>query len=144
MDANRFDALTRTLTAAGSRRRALRGLAAVAVVAVAARLGSGETAANHTGCGHTGTGCRRGGHCCSGVCKGSRGKKTCRCPQRVCCQCALPPVGEADCGFLAAGQTCDQRCAALGGIPVSSIAPGAGHTSTCSATGQCSVVPCSG
>jgi len=53
MDADRFDALTRTLTGeARSRRSVLQGLASSAVAALAAALGFTDAEATHYGCRH--------------------------------------------------------------------------------------------
>jgi hypothetical protein len=79
MDANRFDAMTRTLIgAAPSRRRLLTGVAGSALGTIAAALGLAGVGANHFGCRHVGVHCKRSGQCCSGRCRGPEGKKRCR------------------------------------------------------------------
>lgn len=75
MEATRFDELTRSLTAAGSRRRVFRGLAGVAIGLAQGQLpvlakGKGKT------CLDVGKPCGgNGSKCCSGVCKGKKPKK---------------------------------------------------------------------
>jgi hypothetical protein len=83
MDAERFDALTRTVTATASRRRALRGLVGGVLGGVAGSLGLRETAAVHQTCAlrHARARCRRGNQCCSGICR----RRRCRCPQGGYC-----------------------------------------------------------
>ncbi len=79
MDADRFDALTRTLTSGGtSRRRLLTRLAGSAVGTIAAALGVAEADALHYPCRHVGKPCKRNSQCCSGLCRGPRDRKTCR------------------------------------------------------------------
>lgn len=81
MDGHRFDGFTRWLIASGSRRAALR---AVAAGLLAGSLGwRGEpAAASHVVCALKANGerCTRGGECCSGRCARKRGsrKKFCR------------------------------------------------------------------
>jgi hypothetical protein len=75
MDADRFDALTRSLASAAlSRRRLLTGMAGSAVGAVAATLGFADASASHYACVHIGKRCGNSDQCCSGVCK----RKRCR------------------------------------------------------------------
>ncbi len=79
MDADRFDALTRALTGAEfSRRRLLMGVAGSTLAAVAVALGVAEADAIHYGCRHVGKPCRRNDQCCSSLCRGPQGRKTCR------------------------------------------------------------------
>jgi hypothetical protein len=79
MDADRFDAVTRSLVDGGtSRRWVLKWLAGSTLAALAAALGLGNAGATHTGCYHVGKHCTRNGHCCSGRCRGRKGAKTCR------------------------------------------------------------------
>ena len=121
MDANRFDALTRTMTATGSRRWALRALAATAASGALALLGvRGAGAA----CRANGTRCTSGAACCSGLCKKNRrtGKKECRrapgqgtctVEQNICtgasscngadCVCFVTAAGRSLCADVAAG-----------------------------------------
>ena len=78
MDANRFDALTRSLTSTCSRRhlaRLLRGLTLGSVVT--ARFADGDALA--ATCLAPKARCRRSGDCCSGRCKKRRGHHRGRC-----------------------------------------------------------------
>jgi hypothetical protein len=70
MDGNRFDVLTRSLTASRSRRGALTNLASgfLALLPLAAMR---EGAAAKHGCRHAGTECTKPGQCCSDKCLGS-------------------------------------------------------------------------
>jgi hypothetical protein len=74
MDACRFDRLTRALAAAASRRQTLVGLV---LGAVALRGRGGEVAAS-PGCKKKGKRCKKNKDCCSGTCKGKKGKKKCK------------------------------------------------------------------
>ena len=79
MDADRFDALTRSLTGtASSRRRLLTRIARSALGGAAATLGLSVAEATHYDCRHVGITCTRTRQCCSGICRGPQGKKTCR------------------------------------------------------------------
>jgi len=79
MDADRFDALTRTLTSGErSRRRLLAGLAGSAAAAVAVALGFAEAGALHYDCRHVGKPCTRNSQCCSSRCLGRRDRKKCQ------------------------------------------------------------------
>ena len=78
MDPERLDELTRTLGGTTSRRGGLRLLAGGALGAALGLLGRGEAGAFHFGCRHVGKPCTRSGQCCSGRCRGPKGKKTCR------------------------------------------------------------------
>jgi hypothetical protein len=79
MNASRFDALTRSLTGtAFSRRRLLRGAAGSAIGVMAVSLGAAEAGATLVSCVQVGKRCKRSGQCCSGHCRGPKGKKTCR------------------------------------------------------------------
>ena len=85
MDDQRFDAIAKALgTGIGRRGLLRRALGAALGIAVGERGAGAQTA----DCRGTGKRCGGGrAPCCSGVCKGKRGNKTCRCPQRNCCQC---------------------------------------------------------
>ena len=87
MDLQRFATLTRTLSSIPSRRDVVRGL-----VGAGLGLGMGRFAGparakkakpkskpkpNEYGCLEVGDVCNRAGQCCSGICKGKPGKKTC-------------------------------------------------------------------
>jgi hypothetical protein len=129
MDAARFDTLTRSLTGGGSsRRRLLTGLAGSALGVVATALRIEDTHASHFGCRHWKDDCRRNSQCCSGLCRGPKGKKTCRAHNRG--GCAL-----AD-NFCAGGE--DNRCG--GGSCICNITTGkAPH---CGGTVFCPAVEC--
>jgi hypothetical protein len=78
VDASRFDELTRSLTAAGSRRRLLRGLAGVALGLAPGHLPvmAKSKGKKKSACLAVGKPC--GGNnskCCSGICKGKKPKK---------------------------------------------------------------------
>lgn len=114
MDGKRFDELMAMLTrGAGSRRGVLSGLTADLLWTV--KLGSGARAAP---CKQDRRPCANGNECCSGLCRGRQGKKTCRpAPgQGTCtikkdtceigghaaacgegCSCFLRPTGAAFC-----------------------------------------------
>jgi hypothetical protein len=73
MDTDRFDALTRSLSAAGSsRRRLLIGVAGSALSALAVTLGFAEAEATHFTCLHVGHRCKDKSQCCSSRCKRGR------------------------------------------------------------------------
>ena len=77
MDTTRFDKITQTFVLKARSRRSLVKLAAGAALAAAlGRIGREESVA--AACRKVGDECRRAGQCCSGVCKGPDGKKTCR------------------------------------------------------------------
>lgn len=86
MDANRFDAFTRALTASPSRRRVVRALATAALTK-AALLGPGASVArkrkrkiktNQFGCIDVGEKCYgKDARCCSGICAGSGKRSKC-------------------------------------------------------------------
>lgn len=79
MDQKRFDDLTVKLTKGTcSRRATLKGLAASALGLALGAIGIGEAGATHFNCRHVGKPCTRKGQCCSGICRGPSGKKTCR------------------------------------------------------------------
>ena len=61
-----------------SRRAALKLLAGGALAALIRQAGSGARLAGAAGCRKVGAGCRRAAQCCSGICRGPKGKKTCR------------------------------------------------------------------
>ena len=80
MNASHFDALTRSLTGmASSRRRLLTGMAGSALgAAIATALRAPEAAATIVSCVPVRKRCKRSSQCCSGLCRGPKGKKTCR------------------------------------------------------------------
>ncbi|HEY7034765.1 MAG TPA: hypothetical protein VH482_25725 [Thermomicrobiales bacterium] len=120
MDGSRFDALTRLLSIAGSRRRLIAGLAAGAFGLV------GAERAEAVACRTPGSLCRENANCCSGVCgpKDRTGRRTCRCrtgadcaaagasPQRLCADglCVACPSGD-----VCAGGVCPPGDVCAGG-----------------------------
>jgi hypothetical protein len=123
VDHDHMGAVRRSLTSFPSRRDLLRGLAATGIGLGFARLPSIASARkrprqgndtpkpkpNKYGCLEVGDPCGRASQCCSGICKGKKGKKTCRahgtatCPQRVpgVCTSTEPELlgcgGSSDC-----------------------------------------------
>jgi hypothetical protein len=106
VDQNRFDALTRALTAMPSRRHLLRGLASMGFglgLGVASLSDSAEAkkkrkhkkrkpkaTPNQYGCLEISDPCKSAAQCCSGICEGRQGKKRCRAHDTgVCDQEAL-------------------------------------------------------
>ena len=87
MDASRFDDLLRTLTRGSSRRTLPRLAGIVVALGFAGRTTGGVTAKkrrkrkkvkrNGLGCVNVGRFCKRANQCCSGICKGKKGKKKC-------------------------------------------------------------------
>jgi hypothetical protein len=86
MEQNRFPVAPYSLTRLPSRRDVLRGLVAAGLGLVAARLPEPAGASkkrkkprrNTFGCVDVGGFCRIPGQCCSGICEGKKGKKTCK------------------------------------------------------------------
>jgi hypothetical protein len=99
-----FDRWTKALARAGSRRAALRTFAAGGVAALV-RLGLVEVAA---ACLKNGKKCKKSKQCCSGKCKGKKGKKKCRCtPLKGTCPgmgaddvCCPNPGATVGCSFM--------------------------------------------
>ena len=85
MDADRFDRIAKTLAASGSRRRVLGGLLGGAL-GLFGPLVQERAAAGHFGCKHVGRSCTRRRECCSGICQGPRGRKSCRAHGTGTCQ----------------------------------------------------------
>jgi hypothetical protein len=95
MDVHRFDALTRRLAAASSRRTLLTGLA---VLGSTIEFVLGERASakkgkkrkkvkrNTFGCVNVGRFCKQDSQCCSGICQGKLGKKKCKAHDTGSCQ----------------------------------------------------------
>ena len=73
MDDRRFDRWTRAIAASASRRRTLFALFAALTHG---RLSPDATAG--PGCKNVGARCKRPGQCCSGLCKGKKGRKKCK------------------------------------------------------------------
>jgi hypothetical protein len=79
VDRTRFDDLTKIIAAgATTRRRAIKLLAGTVLGGALARVRLGPGTAGAAGCRRVGEGCRSAAKCCSGVCRGPKGKKTCR------------------------------------------------------------------
>jgi hypothetical protein len=127
MDSTRFDHLAIAVGQRSSRRSALSLLAAVGLTGLLSEDAAAACLASGARCG----GGR--GPCCSGLCKGPEGNKTCRCPQRTCCQCN---TGSVPCAFVTDTGACIARCQQLTGSRASSTfipAPGT-RTSFCEGT----------
>jgi hypothetical protein len=75
MDHARFDAFTRGLALAASRRGVTRGVGAATLGAV---LGVFATHESALACKENGKKCKKSSLCCSGTCKGKKRKKKCR------------------------------------------------------------------
>ncbi len=99
---HRFDGLTRSLASVPSRRDVLRGLAGAGLELGAARLpgvvAAGETRRkvkkarpNAFGCLDVGNRCKNADQCCSGLCRGKRGKRRCRAHNTEGCTAGAPP-----------------------------------------------------
>jgi hypothetical protein len=125
MDSRHFDALTRTLTEAGTRRGLLGLLATLPVLGGLIALLAGDDADaqgrrrrrkkrhkhgrgrrrqhhnktkpkfNAFGCVDVGKFCKNSGQCCSGICQGKKGKKKCQAHDTGGCQ---PGHSIGDCG----------------------------------------------
>ena len=112
MDAQRFDALARAMASGSTRRQTLRLAGGGLAGALLAAVGLAEAAAQDL-CKPPGARCRRGGDCCSGLCRKRKGATRGRC--RDCpsgtkpCAGSCIPAGDcctaADCTALS-GQTC--------------------------------------
>ncbi len=81
MDANSFDSLARLIGRSGSRRAMRKALGSGAWGLAWARLGleaaTAQEATRHDGCVHVNRRCKKSGQCCSGICKGKKGRKRC-------------------------------------------------------------------
>jgi hypothetical protein len=98
MDADRFDAFARSVTAALSTRRTV--LIGAASVGLAAAPASGSAKRrkrrvkrNAFGCVNVGGVCKHGGHCCSGLCEGTKRRRTCRAHDTGGCRAGNQPQG---------------------------------------------------
>ena len=111
---------------------------------------------NEYGCLEVRDACRSAGQCCSGICKGKKGKKTCRahdtgtckqdgalvpCNNRTDCGCFRTTAGSDVCAELFPPSECaacqrDADCLALGFPPGTACAPG-----PCEGSLAC-MVPC--
>lgn len=122
MDASRFDRWTRALGLAVSRRQTTLGLLLGAIVAA-----RGEEAVAGPGCKNAGKKCKRAKDCCSGVCKGKKGKKKCRSHDAGGCKAGAV---EAFCG--GADVDCTTSSGASGNCNTTT-----GQAGYCSASGVC-------
>ena len=112
MDATRFDALTRRLTAPASRRVAGRFLAGLGLAGLLAHADASPVGAakaetsrktkkpkkkkpklNRFGCVDVGGFCRNNGQCCSNICSGRKNKKTCQAHNDGFGACEAGPLG---------------------------------------------------
>jgi hypothetical protein len=97
MDAPRFDRLTRSLAGAALRRGLLRGLAAFALTGAGlprvatAKKKRKKIKRNAFGCVNVGKFCKNNSQCCSGICQGKKGKKTCKAHDTGGCQAGHAP-----------------------------------------------------
>jgi hypothetical protein len=82
MDTLRFDSVTRRLSVSASRRQTLAALALAAL----GRFGLGDEAAAGPGCKDVGATCKEATQCCSGLCKGKKGRKRCKAHDTGGCQ----------------------------------------------------------
>jgi hypothetical protein len=82
MDATHFDRLTRVLAHAGSRRQTLLALLLGGVLVTPVI----DDAAAGPGCKNVGKKCKKAKDCCSGVCKGKKGRKRCKAHDTGGCQ----------------------------------------------------------
>jgi hypothetical protein len=153
MEHRRFDAIVEQLAAEPRPRRgALRLVAAAALSGLFARAGLGERTAEAGVCAKVGKPCRRAEQCCSGICSGKAGKKTCRshgagtcngrhnicttpnpylvfCNSSALCACIQTTAGSSFCSdlrypsFVCADCERDADCVALGFPPGSACAP---------------------
>jgi hypothetical protein len=88
MNQHRFDAVTRAWHEGASRRRVLRGLGGVGLgwgatwlthgAEAKTKQGKDKPKPNKYGCLEVGDACGRSSQCCSGLCEGKPGMKTCR------------------------------------------------------------------
>lgn len=96
MGLSRFDRWTKSLTFTASRRQALLALV-IGVPGLAAsknkkrkhnkdKNNTRKIRRNSFGCVNVGGFCKNGGQCCSGICQGQKGKKTCRAHDTGSCQ----------------------------------------------------------
>jgi hypothetical protein len=153
VDQNRFNSLTRYLTSHPSRRHLMRGLASLGLGLGMARLIDNAEAKkkhkhrhknrkpkatpNEFGCLEVGDRCTSEDDCCSRVCEGKKGKRTCQahdagtckqdgqlvpCNNRTDCGCFRTTAGSDICSELFGPSECadcqrDADCEALGFPP---------------------------
>jgi hypothetical protein len=177
MDQNRFAAVTRAVSGLPYRRDVLRGLGGMSLGWGLSHLGQSVEAKkkgkdkprkpkpNQYGCLEVGDPCGRSTQCCSGICKGKKGKKTCQghgtatcrqkgpgtcladntdllhCGSSTDCFCFRTTAGSYFCGdWFGDTKIChacaqDADCEALG-LPGSACVP--------VARGQCAAANCEG
>jgi hypothetical protein len=107
LDANRFDALARSLEDGFPRRAALGAALGAGFASLLSRFGADEADAkqkrkkrkrkkkikkNAFGCVNVGNVCKNSGQCCSGICQGKKGKKKCKAHNALDC-----PIGADTC-----------------------------------------------
>ena len=124
MDGERFDTWTRAMATSRPRRRLLAGLAGGAVAVLLGTVGLETAGATDLGCVHVGRRCQRASQCCSGVCRGPRGKKTCRARGKGTCA-----AGQDVCTQGAFSTTCNGT--AYGGSPACNCYQTSGGASFC-------------
>lgn len=104
MDCKCFDRLTRAASSLLSR-RAIAGVIGLGTLALPSlvdaskkRKNKKKIKRNDFGCVSVGKFCKNGGQCCSGICKGKKGKKKCKAHDRGGCQAgqSVPTCGGAE------------------------------------------------
>jgi hypothetical protein len=162
MNASRFDTLARSLTdVPSSRRELLWGVAGIAFGTLAVATGTTEAGAALVSCVPVGKRCKRSGQCCSGRCRGPKGKKTCRAhdvgtctaTQNFCtsaadlcgggqCGCTRTTGGASFCSKNGSSITCtkDAECVAALNTPGAACVVFAG--SDCLPEGNRCALPC--
>jgi hypothetical protein len=181
-----FDALMRSLFSMPSRRHLLHGLAGAGLGLGVSRFPAGvegkkrkpkkrkprKAKPNEFGCLSVGQTCKSGEQCCSGICDGKKGKKTCRahdtgnceqggpqictsgppqsltCNNEAYCRCFGTTAGSIVCSRFDQMQSCadcqqDADCIALGFPPGSACAPvSVGPCGGQCESGMACVIPC--
>lgn len=125
MDGDRFDAWTKTVSAIGTRRAALRAGAGAALAAALVGVGASEVEA----CKAPGKKCRRhsGKHCCAGtVCH----KRHCQCP-----------AGATLCGAICCPHCCDGVACCTGCCDGAACQPGTDDAACGTGGGSCQACP---
>ncbi len=122
LDASRFDALTRVFGATRSRRQTLAALTLGALAL--AKSAEGSTAG--PGCKDVNAKCQKANDCCSGICKGKKGKKKCKAHDASTCL-----AGQNSCGIKE-----DIACRTTAGVKGSCFTT-TGNAPYCGADGDC-------
>lgn len=171
MEQHRLAVVSHSLTRLPARREVLRGLAGAGLALGLARFTGGADAKkkrrkkrpkspkpNAFGCLEVGDTCRNASQCCSGVCEGKHGKRTCRahdtgtckqdgelkpCNNRTTCGCFRTTAGSDVCAGLFGPSACadcqrDADCLALGFPPGSAC----GLSAIPCESGMACYVPC--